>query len=189
MSLKAKLATTLAALCMVICLLTVGVWAASQTTVNVSGSVSFDATDVWAKVTATSTGAVETINKSVTFNAGVTESGDITNGDTATWDDLNVTFKDTKEDIIITLTVTNLHEENKITAKVKDTSTHTSDANNNVKITIQESAEGGDTLNKVGGTTVSKEYTITLHMLDKNKSVASTAFSVKVTLDNAGADV
>ena len=46
MSLKAKLATTIAALCMVICLLTVGVFAANQATVNLKGNVSFTATDV-----------------------------------------------------------------------------------------------------------------------------------------------
>ena len=50
MSLKAKLTTTLAALCMVICLLSVGVWAATQATVNFSGTVTFELRDVQVSV-------------------------------------------------------------------------------------------------------------------------------------------
>lgn len=50
MSLKAKLTTTIAALCMVICLLSVGVWAATQATVNFNGTVSFQLKDVQVSV-------------------------------------------------------------------------------------------------------------------------------------------
>ena len=50
MSLKVKLTTTIAALCMVICLLTVGVWAATKGTVNLHGTVSFTAKDVSVRV-------------------------------------------------------------------------------------------------------------------------------------------
>ena len=46
MSLKVKLTTAIAALCMVICLLSVGVWAASSGVVKIDGSVSFVANDV-----------------------------------------------------------------------------------------------------------------------------------------------
>ena len=56
MSLKAKLFTTVAALCMVICLLTVGVWAANKATVGLKGTVSFVAKDVAVTIDGTAKG-------------------------------------------------------------------------------------------------------------------------------------
>jgi len=56
MSLKAKLVSTIAAFCMVICLLSVGIWAASSGTVNIGGTVSFEVTDVNVLIEGTVTG-------------------------------------------------------------------------------------------------------------------------------------
>lgn len=193
MSLKAKLATTLAALCMVICLLTVGVWAAAQINVTVSGSVSFAATDVWAKVSVKSEHAAEDVTEDyVIFNANPSEDEDsksTTAGTTDKWGSLSLQFDNaTKADIVITIKVENLHEENALKVTVADKYTHEGDAANNIEVVVVESAEGGDTLNKVGGATVSKTYTITLKMVEKNKSVVATNFGVDITLNDAGAD-
>ena len=62
MSLKTKLVSTISAICMVLALLTVGVWAVSTASVTLGGSVSFTADNIHARVTGSVTGTQETIS-------------------------------------------------------------------------------------------------------------------------------
>ena len=57
MSLKAKLISTIAAFCLVISLLFVGVFAANNVSIQMGGQVTFTATDVYGDVTITYSGA------------------------------------------------------------------------------------------------------------------------------------
>ena len=57
MNSKAKLISTIAAICMVLVLLVGGIWAASSGTVTIGGTVSFSAQDVDVKITGVVTGA------------------------------------------------------------------------------------------------------------------------------------
>ena len=189
MSLKAKLFTTVAALCMVICLLTVGVWAAKKATVNVSGTVSFVAEDVYATVAMTTAGQSGTgLDKEVTFNFGTPNAevdSDVktTNEATETWKDLALTFNpESKEAIVFTFVVTN-HGERAV--KVTFTPNVATTAN----FTLSEATE------KITGTTAlddngnipaggSATYTMTMAIKDANTAFTGVAWAIDVVLDN-----
>lgn len=161
MNSKAKLISTIAAICMVLVLLVGGIWAASTATVNVGGSVSFNANDVKVTVTGKVEGAkVNTWTKEVTW--------DETNSETtltANWTDLNLEFvKSTDgqgaltgelDDIVITITITNLDEQRALNVTLKDNTT----GHAGFEVELSETS---DTLNKVDGAKDSAEYTITL---------------------------
>ena len=118
MSLKAKLATTIAALCMVICLLTVGVWAASRTSVGFSGTVSFTSKDVNATITGTITGATGAQNVTntpvATFNGSEAEPAEGEYTPAQAWTIGNLDFATKDSEIVITLNIKNDNTERAI---------------------------------------------------------------------------
>ena len=176
MSLRAKLVTTIAALCMVLCLLGVGVWAAATGTVNLGGTVSFVAEDVDATVTADFEHVKTAIaQKSVTFDSTTTDE-DMTED----WTGLDLTFANKTEDIVITVVVTNNNAERALGVTFTD---KTDDAKNfEVSIKKGENAlTAQDTVAKNSSAT----YTITLHITDNNNSVSGT-LDVEIKLDNLG---
>ena len=107
MSNKVRLITTISAICMVLALLTVGVWAVSTASVTLGGSVSFTADNIHAKITGSVTGTQETISLAeLNYSADTTPSEDNIN----TWANNQMTF--TSENLItMTITVENLSEE------------------------------------------------------------------------------
>ena len=104
MSLKAKLVSSVAAFMLVLALLVVGVLAVPQATVNMGGSITFDAQDVVATVTVTSTGATTDLNltgdSAIKFDSTTTEA-------TVDREALNLAFESKTEDIVIKVTITN----------------------------------------------------------------------------------
>ena len=104
MSLKAKLVSSVAAFCLVLALLVVGVLAVPQATINMGGSITFDAQDVVATVTVTSTGATTDLNltgdSAIKFDSTTTK-------ETVDQDALNLAFESKTEDIVIKVTITN----------------------------------------------------------------------------------
>ena len=56
MNLKAKLISTIAAVCLVVCLVTVGIWAAGAASIKIGGSVLFEASDVSVTITGSVSG-------------------------------------------------------------------------------------------------------------------------------------
>ena len=185
MSLKAKLATTIAALCMVICLLTVGVWAAESATVKLSGKVSFVANDVYATVAVVTSGHEgDSVSKSVTFNSGVKGEGEtdvVTDGE-ALWNEgFNFSFKD-KAPIVFSFTITN-HGERK--ASVVITPTAAADAN--IALALEET-----TATKTNGKLAEKggeaTYTVTMTIKDTNKAFENVDYSIDVVLQDLGAN-
>ena len=184
MSLRAKLATTIAALCMVICLLAVGVYAASTVTVNLGGTVSFAATDVHAKVTAT-VAKTKTTNeaKEVVFNVDpAADETAVTGEDPVDWTGLTLDFNEQKEDIVIEIVVENLDATRGINVTLEDKSDDSEATNYSVTLSAES-----DTLTGTAATENKKEkatYTVTLSILDKNKGVTG-AFVLDLTLANA----
>ena len=106
MSNKVRLITTISAICMVLALLTVGVWAVSTASVTLGGSVSFTADNIHAKITGSVTGTQETISLAeLNYSA---DSAPTTELDS--WANNQMTF--TSENLItMTITVENLSEE------------------------------------------------------------------------------
>ena len=112
MSLKAKLATTIAALCMVICLLTVGVWAAQSATVTLKGKVSFVADDVYVKVLGKAEGSEEA-DKNMVPEAEIAAFNADSATDNSDWAP-SLTFSKKGETITVTITVQNLSTEREV---------------------------------------------------------------------------
>lgn len=97
MSLKAKLVSTISAFVLVLALMIGGVLAATNSTINMSGSISFTAQDIVGSVVLTGDGISE---HKADFSA--------TTGDESyNWNDLNLSFADVGEDITLTLVITN----------------------------------------------------------------------------------
>ncbi len=155
MSLKAKLVSTIAAFCMVICLLSVGIWAANTGTVNVGGTVSFVASDVDVSiygVVGTEAAEAEAITTEiVTWNAASegTLTEDWTNA-------LNFTKG---EDIVISLKVVNNSEQRSVAVTLTDDGTTATN--------YTHTPSAGSTIEAEGVAV----YTITLSVTDWNKLV------------------
>ena len=110
MTLKVKLVSAIAAFMMVLGIFIVAVLAASNASVNLSGSLSFQANDVVARVTGSATGAQ--INPQ---NLDVTYSSRDTVGNETVWHDLALNFIDHRTAIVFSFTVENLSTERSLT--------------------------------------------------------------------------
>lgn len=181
MSLKAKLFTTLAALCMVICLLTVGVWAISQTTVTVNGTVSFVANDVYATVKLTTTGAKTNLDgaaNTITFNSSK-EAGDIVEADPK-WEIADLEFSEKNTAIVLVFEVENLNTERTLGVKV-DVLSH--DENANIEVLVDEEANEATATAKADGVETNKvQVKVNITIVDTNKEVDAAAWKVQLTL-------
>ena len=115
MSLRIKLVSAIAAFMMVLGIFIVAVLAANNASVNMSGSLSFDAKDVVARVTGSATGAqINPQNLDVTYSSGDTV------GDETVWENLNLNFIDHKTAIVFSFTVENLSIERSLTLTFTD---------------------------------------------------------------------
>lgn len=169
MKLKAKLISTIAAFAMVLCLTIVGVWAAATVTVNVTGNVSFSPTDVNVRVQGSITGIAETGSKTYdeTFNDATTDEQA-----NDTWALENITFVK-HQDVIITLTVTNLDSTRSFKATL---------ANNGSGTNTTATVETETVTIPVGG---SESLTFRIHVEDWNKQAT---YTINLLLTLAKAD-
>ena len=117
MSAKVKLISFISAFVLVLGIMIIGVLSAEQVQVNIGGSVSFNATNVYAKVSGNISGA-ETGNK--TFST-LTYSAEETTGDESDWTNLALEFAETPDPIIITITVENLSTQRTLTVNLENT--------------------------------------------------------------------
>lgn len=179
MGLKAKLVSTIAAICMVICLLSVGVWAASTATVNLGGTVSFTAKDVQATVKLVSISGTENdaqTKTDATFDAETQDSAATVN-----WNDLALTFKDKNTPIVITIKVINNNTQRALNVTATDRSTTT---NYTVDIKKGEANFTTEDLTKVDESKSNEAtYTITLKVTNKNIKAEGT-LAVEFKLEN-----
>ncbi len=119
MSLKKKLVTTIGMFCLTCALLLVGVWAISNASVEIGGTISFNATNILATITGKIDGAA----------AGTTNPDDLVYTTTeqpdqdalATWKK-NLAFKDTGDTITYTITIKNDSENRSILLSLVDNS-------------------------------------------------------------------
>jgi len=170
MKLKAKLISTIAAFAMVLCLTIVGVWAAATVSVNVTGTVSYTATDVDATVTGTITGIAETGKDfSKTFSADLTDNS-------GTWDLSGITFVK-NQDVVITLTVKNNSSERPLEATL---------ANNGEATGTNTTAALGTTTTSTVAAGDTASFTFTIKVTDWNKT-ASYGINLMLTLNNKAA--
>ena len=183
MTLKAKLVSTIAAFALVLALLVVGVLAANSASINMSGSLSFTATDVNATVdisVAGNTAAGDVGDGTYTFNSA-TESGD----ENVTLNGLAWTFASKTSTITLTIVVTNNDETRSLTSTLTPTLTALAAANvtANASITDGEGTVGQAQTLAAGE---SATYSVTFKITDADKSVsaASATWSVALALAN-----
>ena len=117
MSAKVKLISIISAFVLVLGIMIIGVLSAEQVQVNIGGSVSFNATNVYAKVSGNISGA-ETGNK--TFST-LTYSASETTGDESDWTNLALEFTETPDPIVIIITVENLSTQRTLTVNLENT--------------------------------------------------------------------
>ena len=170
MTLKTKLTALIASFTLVIGLMLMGVFAVNQATVNMGGSISFTATDVYAHVT----GSIANDTSSPS-NLDVTYSAEETTGDPTVWNDLSLAFDAQATPIEVTITVENLSPQNTLRVNLNDTLSSTvgnlekvvkndgGDYTNQTDITLQPNGQADD----------STTFTITMSVTNKNNSLTA----------------
>ena len=106
MSLKVKLISFISMFIFVLLAVVVGVLAARQTSVPFGGNIAFNAKDVYAKVSATVSGASEQVTLT-----DVVFSGNQNNLQNSEWESLNLNFDSSATEIVINITIENLSSE------------------------------------------------------------------------------
>ena len=167
MSAKVKIFSIISAFILVLGIMIIGVLSAEQVQVNIGGSVSFNATNVYAKVSGNISGA-ETGNK--TFST-LTYSAEETTGDESDWTNLALEFTETPDPIIITITVENLSDQRTLTV--------------NLENTLQ--GEGLDIATTRDGGSYASGYNVELGTADS--ATASTTFTLTLSVTNADEDL
>ena len=192
MTTKAKLVSTIAAFCLVLALMVVGVLAASSVTVNLGGSLSFTASDVDAtvKVVATGCGEAATVNGTgdytKTFNADSAENS-------WTKDDIDLTFSDKDAPIVITITVTNNSDERALKVSFTGDALPNVTASSNVTMAVTYGDNAAASTSATLGTEEIEvgvgeyaEIKLTISIDDANKTVSSN-WDANLTLENVAA--
>ena len=107
MTLKMKLASTICAFMLILGLTIMGVFAAPSATINLGGSLTFSASDVYAKVSGEIQGQTNEVALDVLeFNNKTTEENIATMSES--WSNKALTFDNAGSEITITVTIENL---------------------------------------------------------------------------------
>lgn len=185
MSIKMKIFSILSAIALVAGIVVFGVYALSQVSVNVGGSVNFKAENVYARVTGSIANA-----QSNPSAFDVTYSGNGTIGDDTIWDTLNLLFNDSATPIVITIAVENLSLENGLTLNLTDSLA--SETYENFGKTIQRDSVDYTSGNEVelaprNNGTNTTTFKITLSVLNKGIPLSNAKFTYILNLFNAEA--
>ena len=165
MTLKTKLISSISAFVLILTMLIVGVWAASTANVTLGGTIGFQASNVYAKISATITGMDENPTlPTLIFSEGSDASSE---KDIAKWNELALVFNSTGTPIEIEVTLENLSDERALYAKIDDQIGVVA----NLTKTVTSSSQ--DALGRYIEVPISSSisYTITLSPTDPNKSV------------------
>ena len=183
MSIRLKLVSCISAFILVLGIFIFGVLSAQQVTVNLGGSISFDATDVYARVT----GRVQNAQDNPTLET-LEFSADNDNPDQSSWSGLQLQFDSQATNITIEVTVENLSIERTLTVNLTDMIQTSTD---NLRKTI--SLDGGIYLSGANETipvatsndennTSKVTFVITFDVIDHNSSLPSTDFDYDINL-------
>lgn len=185
MKLKAKLVTTCAAFCLILCLTIVGVWSVATASIPMGGNVGFTASDVDATISGSFSGISNPHNPTtLKLDASTTNVESVAGYDT--WQNWSLNFADKAQDIVLTITVTNENAKRAINA----TFTNSSSSNNITVSLAGGNAAGSDSYTSGTKVTIdpgqSVVFKVTLHVTDANDSASATlVFALK--LDNVPA--
>ena len=179
MSLKMKLVSMISAFVLVIGMLLIGVFAVNQAQVDMGGSITFNADDVYARVTGNVTKAqVEPEVLDVTYSAYETE------GNPTAWESLDLEFDSYATPIVISITVENLSTERSLTVNLTDALT-SSVPNLGKELKRDNGAYTSGTnitLDPKDNGTSTTTFTITLSVLNPNQSLTNAQFDYDLNL-------
>jgi len=158
-----------ATICLCLCAMVIGIYAAKQASLTATGTIGFTATNVYAEVSGQTSGAAE----EVTFNTITIDSTKTGNPytDTTTWSGKNIDFNEEGTPITLTFTITNLSTGRPLYAKVTNTSSAT---NLNVQVDGEDfsATEWLELPAKTEGSTANTTtVVISLSVADDNESV------------------
>ena len=179
MSLKMKLVSMISAFVLVIGMLLIGVFAVERVQVDMGGSITFNADDVYARVTGSVANAqVAPASLDVTYSAYETE------GNPTAWESLDLEFDSYATPIVISITVENLSTERSLTVNLTDALTSSAP---NLGKTLQRdngayTSGSNITLDPNGNATDTTTFTITLSVADRNQSLTNAQFDYDLNL-------
>ena len=183
MSIKIKLVSCISAFILVLGIFIFGVLSAEQATVNLGGSISFEATDVYARVT----GRVQNAQDNPTLETLEFSAYNDT-PDQSSWSGLELRFDSRATNITIEVTVENLSMERELTVNLTDMIQISTD-NLGKSITLDNGAYVSGTNTTVPAATSNDEnntskvtFVITFDVLDHNRSLQSTTFDYDINL-------
>ncbi len=186
MSFKIKLVSCLSAFIIVVSVMLVAVFAATNVTLNIGGNVSF---------TATATQA--TISQGMVSNGTLADSAnkmheiviDAENdGATAiaTWSGLELTFNENGQDMTITFGITNNHTERDLQVSISNTITSSDNATMAITSTSDDPITGIIIPANTTGTANSETITVTFSVTNKAMPASLEGFTINVNLESAG---
>ncbi len=178
MSLKARLISSVSMFVLVLALLVVSVFALRQERLSLGGTISFQATSVYAKVSGTVSGMNEnsTTLPTLIFSEGEDATPET---DMEIWNALNLVFSGSGEPIKISLTVENLSEE--LSLGVSITNQIASIENVNISITKGEE----EATSAIVAPAESATFVLTISLKDTSVSVPETSYDFLINLTEA----
>ena len=178
MSTKARLISTISAICMILALLVTGVWAVSTANITLGGTVTFTADNINATITGSITGTADPVSITPLVYRANKVPGDTEKN---TWNN-DISF-DANNLITMKVHVKNDSTERSLFVKVTDNTT-TTNINKDFSSTVTN-VGSGDTYEVVAGGEI--EYTLTLSVDELDYS-ASATYALDVDLRDANAE-
>ena len=179
MSLKAKLISTISAFVLILTIVIVAVWAATQANVSLGGTVNFQATNVYAKVTGTVTGMDSNPTlPTLIFSEGKDASEE---PEIEQWNNLNLVFNTSGTPIEIEVTVENLSDERSLGVSIQNQIA--SIENIDISITSEGEASTSATLSpSTGSGTSTVTFLVTVSLQNPNVSVTDAIYDILIKL-------
>ena len=186
MTLKTKLISTISAFVLILTIVIVGVWAASTANISLGGTVNFQATNVYAKVSGKVTGMDSNPTlPTLIFSEGADASSET---DIEKWSDLDLLFNSSATPIEISVTVENLSTERWLLVDIIEGLDNGKSDNINKEVKKENSdytlGETHTLVPSTGDGTSKVEFTITLTVDNSNYS-ADTIYSYIINLNNS----
>ena len=179
MSLKAKLISSISAFVLILTIVIVAVWATTQANVSLGGTVNFQATNVYAKVTGTVTG----MDSNPTLPTLIFSEGEGASEETdiKQWENLDLVFNTSGTPIEIEVTVENLSDERSLGVSIQNQIA--SIENIDISITKENEASTSAILSpSTGSGTSTVTFLVTVSLQNPNVSVTDALYDILITL-------
>ena len=186
MTLKTKLISSISAFVLILTIVIVGVWAATQANIAMGGTINFQATNVYAKVSATVSGMDSNPTlPTLIFSEGENASSE---EDIEKWSNLDLLFNSSATPIEISVTVENLSTERWLLVDIVEGLDNGKSDNINKEVKKENSdytlSETHTLVPSTGEGTSKVEFTINLTVDDPNYSV-NTVYDYIINLNNS----